>query len=204
MLLRHRADAGGQRRPCTALRAVLAVGGLWLLVYQPRQVFGPQVLVAGGCPVGARDRPSDTSSRSSWMQSSRCVTTFSSATKSFDDLRPSVLHAAGAFFFCVFCAFSWVLWARRPNRCRGRWHSIGLPSYCALAVSPCSWGSLRAAVHCQSLSLGGARRAIYFFGDVFGGVLPGVVLLGDRWRDSSRPAALAQSRRRSATPLESS
>ena len=48
LLLRHRANAGGQRMPCTALRAVLAVGGLWLLVYQPRQVFGPQVLLLPG------------------------------------------------------------------------------------------------------------------------------------------------------------
>ena len=137
LLLRHRADAGGQRRPCTALRAVLAVGGLWLLVYQPRQVFGPQVLVAGGCPVGARDRPSDTSSRSSWMQRFALCHDVLQRNQSFDDLRPSVLHAASVFFFfCVFCAFSWVLWARRPNRCRGRWHSIGLPCYCALAVSP--------------------------------------------------------------------
>ena len=53
---------------------------------------------------------------------------------------------------------------------------------------PVRGAALGQQMHCQSLSLGGARRAIYFFGDVVGGALPGVVLLGDRWRDSSRPA----------------
>ena len=38
--------------------------------------------------------------------------------------------------------------------------------------------ALEQQMHCQSLSLGGARRAIDFFGGVVGGVLPGVVLLG--------------------------
>ena len=51
----------------------------------------------------------------------------------------------------------------------------------------------------KQLQLGGARTRLLFFGDVVGGVLPGLVLLGDRWGDSSRPAALAQTRRCSET-----
>ena len=40
--------------------------------------------------------------------------------------------ASALFFSCVFCAFSFFLLAPR-NRCRSRWHSIGLPS-CPSAV----------------------------------------------------------------------
>ena len=70
-----------------------------------------------------------------------------------------------AFFFCVFCAFSFFLLAHRRNRCRGRRHSIGLPCYCALAVSPCSWGSLRAADALPKSVVGRrAARDIFFWG----------------------------------------
>ena len=37
-------------------------------------------------------------------------------------------HTLALYFFCVFCA-SFFLLAHRRNRCRSRWHSIGLPSW---------------------------------------------------------------------------
>ena len=180
-----------------------AVFGFWFI--SPGKCLVPKCLLPGAAQLEREIVRQILPRAALGCKGSRCVTTFSSATKSFDDLRPSVLHAASVFFFFAFFALFLGFCGRVGRIAAG---AAGTRLDCHLTVlwqSPRVRGAaLEQQMHCQSLSLGGARRAIYFFGDVFGGVLPGVVLLGDRWRDSSRPAALAQSRRRSATPLESS
>ena len=101
LLLRHRADAGGRRRPCTALRAVLAVGGL--------RLFGFSAQRSAECllPEVARRLEREVVRQillraALGCKGSRCVTAFSSTTIRLDGddlsseplVRASVLQVA--------------------------------------------------------------------------------------------------------------
>ena len=71
--------------------------------------------------------------------------------------------ASALFFFCVFCASSFFLLAPR-NRCRGRWHSIGLPSWPFCSGGLCS-RRRGDAQHRQTECQRPGDSAVYFFWD---------------------------------------
>ena len=66
--------------------------------------------------------------------------------------------ASALFFSCVFCASSFFLLAPR-NRCRSRWHSIGLPSWPFCSIGLRSRRPRRA----QHRPTDAAHSAAYFF-----------------------------------------
>ena len=87
--------------------------------------------------------------------------------------------ASALFFFCVFCASSFFLLAPR-NRCRSRWHSIGLPSWPFCSGGLPSTRPRRGATQANRMPAPGPDSAVYFFWDRARMSLPGAVLLGDR------------------------
>ena len=86
--------------------------------------------------------------------------------------------ASALFFSCVFCASSFFLLAPR-NRCRGRWHSIGLPSwpFCSIGLRS---RRPRRAQHRPTVCSARPTARLTFFGGRARMGLPGAVLLGDR------------------------
>ena len=72
--------------------------------------------------------------------------------------------ASALFFSCVFCASSFFLLAPR-NRCRSRWHSIGLPSWPFCTGGLPSTRPRRGATQANRMPAPGPDSAAYFFWD---------------------------------------
>ena len=118
-----------------------------------------------GCPVGARDRPSGTSSRSSWMQRFALCHDVLQHKQSFDDLLASVfMPLACLFFFAFFALFPFFCW--RVGRIAAGSACSRLDCHLTVlwANTPCYRGSLIAADALPKVCRWRAARDIFFWG----------------------------------------